>query len=82
MLCSGGDIITDYFINPLIKEKRKWKLKNNKHLSTYVVSFGISFPNKYEIDLVSSDWEKSKMNNDNILNTKCCLFKFERGSSM
>ncbi len=35
VICGGGDIITDYFMIPLLKAKRKWEIKNKIHSFEY-----------------------------------------------
>lgn len=44
MICGGGDIVNDYFMNKVVRLKAKWEKKNKKHLPTYAISIGLSYP--------------------------------------
>jgi polysaccharide pyruvyl transferase WcaK-like protein len=44
ILVGGGDVVNDYFMNNFTNLKINWEKKNNKHLISYILSFGISYP--------------------------------------
>ena len=44
MICGGGDIVNDYFMNKVVRLKSRWEKKNKKHLPTYAISIGLSYP--------------------------------------
>lgn len=44
IICGGGDIITDYFLNRLYKFKKLWESRYKKIIPYYAISIGLSFP--------------------------------------
>ena len=43
LVCGGGDIINDYFMNKIVLLKYNFEKNNNKKLLTYAISVGITY---------------------------------------
>jgi polysaccharide pyruvyl transferase WcaK-like protein len=43
LVCGGGDIINDYFMNKIVSLKYDYEETNNKKLLTYAISVGITY---------------------------------------
>lgn len=44
LICGGGDIVTDYFMDKIISLKKKYQEDTSRTLPVYAVSIGLSFP--------------------------------------
>jgi len=43
LICGGGDIINDYFMNKIVSLKYEYELLNKKKLLTYAISIGVTY---------------------------------------